>query len=89
MGDGAWIDNAAKESSRISILAGLVFALKGSYSDSGINQWFRRTRPDGLDGKAPVDVLNGDWNADTPYVQNVISLALYHAGPGAAGPALC
>lgn len=54
---------------RLHFVALVVGDLAGSYNDFGVRRWFVRRRAQ-LEGKAPADVLAGDWSPDD-------------AGPGA------
>jgi hypothetical protein len=87
IGDGGWISEHGKDGHRVTVLAGLIFALKGAYQDIGISRWFERPRSE-IGGRAPVDILTGHWNASEPDVQAVLRLALFHAGPGVPPPRL-
>ncbi len=48
---------------RLHYLATLVGDLAGAYNDFGIRRWFVRRRRL-LDGKAPRDLLRGDWDPE-------------------------
>ena len=59
---------------RLHTVALVVASLQGSYNDLGVRRWFHRPRT-ALSGKAPADVLAGDWSSDDPEVVAVRSLA--------------
>ncbi|MGH3426868.1 MAG: hypothetical protein ACRDQZ_04770 [Mycobacteriales bacterium] len=59
---------------RLHHLARIVAALAGGYNDFGIRRWFMRRRPQ-LEGRAPTDVLAGDWDPDEDGPQRVLILA--------------
>jgi hypothetical protein len=59
---------------RLHFLALTVGDLGGSYNDVGIRRWFARKRT-ALDGRAPADLLRGEWDPDDPGPQRVRSLA--------------
>lgn len=64
---------------RAHVVAGIVGDLAGSYNERGIRRWFKRPRPQ-LDGKAPSDVLSGDWNPDGEQTRRVAELARHLTG---------
>lgn len=59
---------------RLHFLATVVGDLAGAYNDFGVRRWFarRRTR---LGGKAPAQLLAGDWNPDAAGPRRVRELA--------------
>ena len=59
---------------RLHFLATLVGDLAGAYNEIGIRRWFGRPRSP-LDGKAPDEILNGDWDPDDPAVRQIRELA--------------
>lgn len=59
---------------RLHFLALVVGDLAGSYNDIGIRRWFRRKRSL-LDGRAPADVLAGEWDPDDAGPHRVRQLA--------------
>ncbi len=59
---------------RLHFLATLVGDLAGAYNEIGIRRWFDRPRSL-LDGKAPADVLRGDWHPEAPEAQRLRELA--------------
>jgi len=59
---------------RLHVLAQLVSDLAGSYNDFGIRRWFGRPRQ-ALGGRAPNDILSGDWAPDDADVARVRALA--------------
>lgn len=71
-----------RDGHRITVLAAIIFSLAGSYDADGINRWFCRNRTQ-LGGRAPADILQGDWCIDSNGVRNVLGLAIALAGPGA------
>ncbi|MFF1254655.1 hypothetical protein ACFVYC_19455 [Pseudarthrobacter sp. NPDC058329] len=48
--------------------------LAGSYNEFGIRRWFTRVRSQ-LDGRAPIEIMKGDWNTDDVDFQKVKRLA--------------
>ncbi len=48
--------------------------LAGSYNDIGIRRWFHRKRTL-LDGRAPAQLLTGEWDPDEPGPGRVRELA--------------
>jgi len=85
VGDADWIDEQGNDGHRILVLSGLIFALKGTYADFGINRWFDRPRHE-LGGRSPADVLKTGWKRDNADVETVIRLALFHCGPAGPNP---
>ncbi len=59
---------------RLHYLATLVGDLAGAYNDFGIRRWFERPRHL-LDGKAPRELLRGDWDPEDPGARRVRELA--------------
>lgn len=59
---------------RLHFLALLTGDLAGAYNDIGVRNWFRRKRAL-LDGKAPKDLLQGDWRPGDPGPERVRALA--------------
>jgi hypothetical protein len=59
---------------RLHFLALLTGDLAGAYNDIGVRAWFRRRRSL-LDGKAPKQLLRGDWSPDEPGPERVRALA--------------
>jgi hypothetical protein len=59
---------------RLHYLALVVGDLAGSYNDVGIRRWFQRKRAL-LDGRAPADLLRGDWDPDDAGPARVRELA--------------
>lgn len=70
-GDRATPDAVASRLHWIALIAG---DLAGSYNAFGIRRWFLRPRSQ-LDGKAPADVLAGEWSPDDPGPGTVRALA--------------
>ena len=50
---------------RLHFLALLIGDLAGAYNEIGIRRWFDRKRT-ALDGRAPAELLRGDWSPDDP-----------------------
>ncbi len=48
---------------RLHFLALVVGDLAGSYNDIGVRRWFERRRTR-LDGRAPAQLLSGEWDPD-------------------------
>lgn len=69
---------------RLHTVALVVASLYGSYNDLGVRRWFRRPRT-ALHGKAPGDVLAGDWSSGDTDVLAVRDLADSLLGAAAAG----
>ena len=59
---------------RLHFLALVVGDLAGSYNDIGIRRWFHRKRTQ-LDGRAPADLLKGEWDPDAAGPARVRALA--------------
>jgi hypothetical protein len=59
---------------RLHFLALVVGDLSGAYNDAGIRQWFARKRVQ-LGGRAPGELLAGDWKATGPGPRRVRELA--------------
>jgi hypothetical protein len=59
---------------RLHFLARVVAELKGAYNDVGVRRWFQRNRTL-LRGKAPAQVLEGDWSPEARGPQKVLDLA--------------
>jgi hypothetical protein len=59
---------------RVHHVAVVVSHLASGYNDFGIRRWFARPRPQ-LGGKAPAQLLHGDWNPDSVGPQQVLHLA--------------
>lgn len=66
---------------RLHTLTQIVSDLSGSYNSFGIRRWFTRPRQ-ALDGRAPKDLLSGDWTPDDPGVLQVRQLANTLVGAG-------
>jgi hypothetical protein len=64
---------------RLHWLALIVGDLAGAYNEIGIRQWFERKRAQ-LGGRAPADLLTGEWKPDDLGPQRVRSLAHALAG---------
>lgn len=58
---------------RLHFLALLTGDLAGAYNDIGVRNWFGRKR-ELLDGKAPKDLLRGDWRPGDPGPERVRAL---------------
>ena len=59
---------------RLHHVALIVGDLAGAYNDVGIRRWFDRKRS-ALNGKAPANLLSGEWNPDDEAPQRVRDLA--------------
>jgi hypothetical protein len=59
---------------RLHLLAKVVAELRGAYNDAGVRRWFERPRTQ-LDGRAPRELLDGDWDPEEVAPQAVLSLA--------------
>jgi hypothetical protein len=59
---------------RLHFLALVAGDLAGSYNDIGVRRWFRRKRTL-LDGRAPAQVLTGEWDPDEAGPRRVRELA--------------
>lgn len=59
---------------RLHFLARVVAELKGAYNDVGVRRWFQRRRT-ALGGKAPAQVLTGDWGPEDRGARKVLELA--------------
>lgn len=59
---------------RLHHVAVIVSHLAAGYNEFGIRRWFARPRPQ-LDGRAPADLLGGDWDPDDAGPQQVVQLA--------------
>jgi uncharacterized protein (DUF2384 family) len=46
---------------RLHTIALVIGDLSGAYNDDGIRQWFTRPRKNVFGGKAPIDLLVGNW----------------------------
>jgi hypothetical protein len=70
-GDRATPDRVA---ARLHFLAMVVSDLSGAYNDFGVRRWFVRSRGV-LEGAAPQEFLNDDWDPDEPGPRRVRALA--------------
>lgn len=70
---------------RLHTVALIVTDLAGSYNDFGVRRWFQRPRV-ALGGKAPAEILSGDWDPDSEAVRNVRELAGWLTGQITNGP---
>jgi hypothetical protein len=59
---------------RLHFLALVVGDLAGSYNDIGVRRWFQRKRTL-LDGRAPAQLLTGEWDPDDTGPRRVRQLA--------------
>jgi hypothetical protein len=59
---------------RLHFVALVVGDLSGAYNDLGIRQWFERKRTQ-LGGRAPADLLTGDWKVGASGPARVRALA--------------
>ncbi len=60
--------------SRLHFIASLVGDLAGAYNEFGIRRWFERPRA-ALDGRAPAELLSGEWSPDDQAARMVRELA--------------
>lgn len=74
-----WVGADKARSDRLETLSMIIFALQGSYNESGIQRWFSRPRQQ-LNNRAPADILTGDWNPQADDVRLVRNLAQYLCG---------
>jgi uncharacterized protein (DUF2384 family) len=65
---------------RLHALTLITADLAGSYNPFGIRRWFKRPRTQ-LDGRAPIEVLKGEWNPEDTDFQQVKSLAAALTAP--------
>jgi hypothetical protein len=66
---------------RLCFLATIVGDLAGAYNEIGIRRWFDRQRSQ-LEGRAPADFLQGDWNPEDPGPRRLLDLARAPRGGG-------
>jgi hypothetical protein len=59
---------------RLHFLARVIAHLAGAYNDYGIRRWFERARPQ-LAGRAPTELLIGEWDPEGQEAQRVLDLA--------------
>jgi hypothetical protein len=59
---------------RLHFLSMVAGDLSGAYNEMGVRQWFDRKRAQ-LDGRAPAELLKGDWGPDTQGPVQVRELA--------------
>jgi hypothetical protein len=59
---------------RLHFLAAIVGDLAGAYNEIGIRRWFDRQRSQ-LEGRAPADLLQGEWNPEDPGPRRLRELA--------------
>lgn len=59
---------------RVHHIAVIVSHLAAGYNEFGIRRWFDRPRPQ-LRGRAPAQLLHGDWDPDAAGPQQVLHLA--------------
>jgi len=59
---------------RLHALTLIVSDLSGSYNDFGMRRWFKRSRT-ALRGRAPAEILRGDWDPQSEDVMSVRELA--------------
>jgi len=64
---------------RLHTIALIITDLAGSYNDFGIRRWFTRPRKQ-LDGRAPADILTGEWDPNSEDVRRVRDLAGWLTG---------
>ncbi|MEC5180544.1 hypothetical protein [Arthrobacter sp. CG_A4] len=68
---------------RLHTLTLIAADLAGSYNDFGIRRWFARPRAQ-LDGRAPAEIMKGDWDPDDADVRRVKQLAAALTSPRSA-----
>ena len=59
---------------RLHGLALLIQQLEGTHNAFGIWRWFQRPRAS-LDGQAPQDLLQGDWDPEDAPIRAILALA--------------
>ena len=59
---------------RLAWIGQVVWYLQGTYNNSGIRRWFRRSRPQ-LEGRSPVQALVQGWRAESASAVTVLRLA--------------
>jgi hypothetical protein len=59
---------------RLHLLARIVAELRGAYSEVGVRRWFERPRS-ALGGRAPGEVLRGEWDPEGRDAERVLGLA--------------
>ena len=59
---------------RLHGLALLIQQLEGTHNAFGIWRWFQRPRAS-LDGQAPQDLLQGDWDPEDAPIRAILVLA--------------
>jgi uncharacterized protein (DUF2384 family) len=59
---------------RLHFIARVVADLRGAYNDVGIRRWFERRRT-ALRGKAPAEILIGEWDPESRSARSVRDLA--------------
>lgn len=64
---------------RIHVVARIVGHLAGSYNDRGTRRWFERPRQQ-LDGRAPDEILTGNWDPDQSDITQLLQLAEVRSG---------
>ncbi|HEY8339772.1 MAG TPA: hypothetical protein VIK95_07895 [Egibacteraceae bacterium] len=67
-------ETPAAVAARLHHIAMVVADLEGGYNTYGIRRWFERRRAQ-LDGRRPVDLLEGDWDPDDDGPRRVAELA--------------
>jgi hypothetical protein len=59
---------------RLHLIARVVAELRGAYSEVGVRRWFERPRSQ-LGGRAPDELLSGEWDPDGADAVRVLALA--------------
>jgi hypothetical protein len=67
---------------RLHWLARVVAELRGAYNDAGVRRWFERRRTQ-LAGRAPAELLSGDWDPADEGPASILELARGLRGGGA------
>lgn len=67
---------------RLHWLARVVAELRGAYNDAGVRRWFERRRTQ-LAGRAPAELLTGDWDPADEGPVAILELARGLRGGGA------
>lgn len=70
---------------RVETLSRIIFALQGSYNETGIQRWFERPNAH-AQNRRPIDILSGDWKAEERRVQALLIVSQRLCGdPALAG----
>ncbi|MFN3827141.1 MAG: hypothetical protein ACK4NR_05885 [Micavibrio sp.] len=75
-----WVQASEQDKARLETVGMMIFALQGTYTEPArIERWFSKPRAQ-LDGKAPSDILKGEWDPQSADVVAVRKLAQYLCG---------